>query len=165
MHCPMTDARQTETLLAYAAGRLAPPAALEIEQHAADCGACTAFLAEQKAVWGALDSWEAPAVSASFDQGLYRRIEQAEDGGWWSRLRGGWRVPFRGRTLTVAAAFAVILVAVLLQPHAKVIAPGEARGEKLDIDQVEKTLEDLDMLQQLNLGSQAQPEAPPSKQG
>ena len=165
MHCPMADTRQTETLLAYVSGRLASPAALEIEQHAADCAACAAFLKEQKAVWEALDSWKAPAVSAGFDQGLYRRIEQAEDGGWWSRLRPGWRVPFPRRTLAVAAACAVVLVAVLLQPHAKIIAPGEARGEKLDIEQLEKTLEDLDMLQQLNLGSKTQPEAPPSKQG
>ena len=46
-----------------------------LERHIAICPACREFAAGQRAVWQALDTWEAAPVSPDFDRRLYRRIE------------------------------------------------------------------------------------------
>ncbi|MCX6621385.1 MAG: hypothetical protein NTY38_09945 [Acidobacteria bacterium] len=108
-----------------------------------DCGA-------QGAVWTALDAWEAPPVSADFNRRLYARIETEAQAGWWQRLFAP-RNGFRWRQTCSLATACMVLVAVLLfnSPVAPPARP-QPKTESVDIEQVERSLEDMEMLQQLN---------------
>jgi anti-sigma factor RsiW len=77
----------SEVLLAYASRRLDPVEAQELDRHAAECDACRTLLAEQCAVWEALERWKPGPVSPDFDQRLFDRIEREGQRGWAARLR------------------------------------------------------------------------------
>ena len=75
MKCPMETRENAQLLLDYCTRKLEPESAAALERHIAVCGACRKFASGQRAVWQALDAWEAAPVSADFDSRLYRRIE------------------------------------------------------------------------------------------
>ena len=149
-----------EVLMDYGAGTLAPETIAALDAHAGDCSACRQLLTAQKQVWQSLDLFTAPQVSGNFDQRQYARIAGiARDAqapavrGWVSRWL--WST-FSGQLFTRpvfagAAACAALVIGLL------VFAPGKGIGvvpdqnqqtrvEKIDIDQVEQALEDLDLL-------------------
>ena len=84
MNCPMESREHAQWLLDYRAGKLEPELAARLEEHIATCGACREFARGQRAVWEALDSWEAAPVSTDFDRRLYQRIEAQVS--WWDLL-------------------------------------------------------------------------------
>ena len=65
MNCPMEKSAE---LLAFSTHKLAAPEAAPIEQHLETCAACRELVNNQRAVWQALDAWEAPPVTADFDR-------------------------------------------------------------------------------------------------
>jgi hypothetical protein len=137
-----------ELLLAYCARKLDADGMAAVEQHTRGCPACLKFVGGQRAVWEALDSWEAVPVSPDFDRRLYARIEQEVS--WWSRL-----VPLMWRQgLPVAAAAGLVLVAaVLLERPAGVPvfrAPVSAQVDVVGPDQAEHALEEMEMMRELN---------------
>ena len=147
MNCPIPR-HDPERLVAYAASALNPEAARALEQHLADCSDCRSMAADQTAVWKALDAWEAPPVSPDFDRRLYRRIDQEGRFSWWERLAGSFHsMPLR-HALPLTAAAGLLLVAGLLLQHPGYIAPIALRGEIVRANQVELTLDDLDLLGQ-----------------
>src|ERR1017187_10642785 len=75
MNCPMESREHAQWLLDYRAGKLEPESAARLEEHIATCGACREFARGQRAVWEALDGWEAAPVSGGFDRRVYERIE------------------------------------------------------------------------------------------
>jgi anti-sigma factor RsiW len=150
MHCPM-EHRNSELLVAYTAGELDQEAARALERHLEACPACHALAARQAAVWKALESWEAPPVSSDFDRRFYRRVR--EEVRWWERL---WR-PFRPmpvfQALPLAAAACMLLIASLILQRPGTVSPAPARGETVRVDQVERTLDDLELLRQFDVAS------------
>jgi hypothetical protein len=98
------------------------------------------------------------AVSEDFDRKLYRRIEQEERARRWSGLIR----PLRGLglrpALSLALASVVLLAAFLMRPQPPKPAPlpQQAQVETLDADRLERTLDDVEMLRQLNVGSPAE---------
>ena len=128
-----------ETLLAYTGGKLDRETAAVVERHLQGCAACREWVAGQKAVWHALDAWEAAPVSPGFDSRLYERIEEERAPRWW-RPAFGWRP-----ALSVALASLVIGAALLIQP------PRPPSVETLDADRIERALDDVEMLRQLDL--------------
>lgn len=155
MKCPLDDADGRSVLLEHCAGRLEPEAAAELERHIRVCPACREFAGAQTSVWQALDGWAAPPVSAEFDRRLYARIAQGE-AGWWRRLVRAMAPPARWPAWTLAAACAVVVLAFLLQPRRLPNRPADVMAENFEIEQVEQTLEDLDMLRQLDQVSGAE---------
>src|ERR1700722_8111713 len=85
MNCPIQTGHR-EMLVDYAADALDREVARALEQHMAGCSACRTMAAGHSAVWQALDTWEAPAVSPDFDRRLYRRIENGVRLSWWERM-------------------------------------------------------------------------------
>jgi len=148
MECPVQSRDNADLLLAYCARRLDAEAAAVLERHMRQCEACQAFGEAQKAVWAALDAWEAQPLSEDFNRRLYARIRR-EEGSFWSR----WvqpRLPLNPRpALSLAVAASVLLVALLVQspPPASTLA----EVETVDAEQVERALDDLEMLRQVNL--------------
>ena len=107
----------------------------------------------QKAVWDALDQWEAEPVSADFDRRLYEKIEQRGTG-IWARLTG-WTLGINMRpAFTLGAACATVLFALVLRgPMVNVSETTDpaTRIEASEIEQAEQALEDMDILNKLGV--------------
>jgi anti-sigma factor RsiW len=143
-------------LVNYAAGELDLETARALEQHLAACAACRSVAADQTVVWKALDAWEAPAVSPDFDRRLYRRIGEGVRLSWWERLARPFRIMPLRQALPLTATAGLLLMAGLLLQHPGQLAPVAPRGEIVRADQVESTLDDLDLLRQFGTANSAE---------
>jgi len=148
MKCPMETGENSELLLAYSTGKLDAETAAALDWHVGICPACGEFAASQRAVWTALDAWEAPPVSADFDRRLYQRIEKEVS--WWDLLIRPFRPMLVRQGLPIAAAACVLLMAgALLQRPARVEPDTQTESAQLESvqpEQVEHALEAMQML-------------------
>jgi anti-sigma factor RsiW len=147
MNCPI-QSRNPETLVAYAAGTLNPETARALEGHLADCADCRSMAAEQTAVWKALDAWEAPEVSCDFDRRLYGRIDREVRFSWWERCTRLFRAMPLRQAVPLTASAGLLLMAGLLLEHPGPSVGVRPRAEIVRANQVERTLDDLDLLRQ-----------------
>jgi hypothetical protein len=159
MKCLIETRENAELLLAYCARKLDAENTALLERHIGICPACQEFASGQRALWEALDTWEAAAVSPGFDRRLYQRIEK--EVGWWSRLMRPFRpMPadrprglsykgFRQGLPVAAAACVVVLAGALLQGPLKVQPAPQTESAQLESvqpEQVEQALEAMQML-------------------
>lgn len=156
MNCPTKRNEDAEILLDYCAQKLSPLQTAEFEVHLKQCSDCSQLVAAQKEVWGALEEWTPLEVSSNFDARLYARIAQEQAApAWqvWMRRIFSPAVPYAmwKSAVPMAAACAVLAAGLYIRtPDAP--APlshsvrTDVRTEKVDIEQVEQTLEDLDIL-------------------
>ncbi len=150
MRCPIQTRDNADLLLAYSARKLDPQTAAVLERHMENCPGCRAFGETQKTVWAALDAWEAMPVSEDFDRRLFRRIE-AEDGlAWWARL-------VRRPVFPLATASVLVAAVLLMKSPGPVQYPDPSQAEAVDVERLERTLEDLEMLRQLDLMARTEP--------
>jgi len=156
MNCPI-DRGEPEVLLDYAAGRLDAATSRLLEHHFTACADCREFAAVQKTVWSALDVWEPAVISPDFNRRLYARIEREEERANFvvrhvRAIAARWSFSWRP-LLPFAAAFAVLLLAVLIESPSGTMTPpsadSQARVETIDVEQLESALDDVDMLNQL----------------
>jgi anti-sigma factor RsiW len=150
---PMKSQDEAALLLDYCAGRLKDGPAHDLERHMAECAACTEFVRGQQALWNAMNEWQAPAVSADFDRQLDRRLRATDSPSWIERLTRALRPAFARPALALAAVCLVMAAGLLLQNSRTGIAPGDdshARVEKIEPEQVEKALDDMQMLRELS---------------
>jgi anti-sigma factor RsiW len=152
MNCPLETRENAQLLLDYCTRRLEPESVAPLERHIATCEACREFAHGQRAVWEALDAWEAAPVSADFDRRLYRRIEAQVP--WWDPLLRPFR-PFQmWRRLPAAAMVCLLLMAgVLLERSAVSPAPAPndmAQVETVQPEQVERTLDAMEVLDEFS---------------
>jgi hypothetical protein len=157
MTCPIKTQENADLLLAYCARRLDAVSAAALERHIEICSECARFRDEQEMIWKALDAWEAAPVSPGFDSRLYARIEQANAAPWYERF-AAWARPALWRpAFPLAAACTVIVAGFLLdQPHGTRVAPantGTIQVTVSEAEQVERTLDDIQMLHQLEMAS------------
>jgi anti-sigma factor RsiW len=159
MKCPIESHENADLLLAYCAGKLDPQTTIMFDRHLAVCTACRKFQREQQTVWAALDAWQAVPVSQDFDRRLYSRIEEEQvHASWWSRLTrpfqplSGPAFISRGVPLAAAAGLLVLAGVILVRPN-EVAVPEDltsgVRMESVQPEQVERTLDDMEMLRQL----------------
>ena len=155
MKCPIETQENAEVLLAYSAGRLDRERAGGLERHLAACPACRTFQESQQRVWEALDAWEPQPISANFDRRLYARIE-AEGRPWWARMWGAGQPALLRQGLPIAAAACLLVMAGLIsqRPHGPA-APARpaARVETVQAEQLERTLDDMELLRQFTLAT------------
>jgi anti-sigma factor RsiW len=153
MECPRQN---TEAILAYTAGTLEPAAQIDLERHLLTCERCRTIAAQQKELWHALEVWKPEPVSVDFDEKLRVRITEDAQTTWWQRLvRYQWSWTLRP-AIPVAAASAAILVGFLIRPSltpADKVDASYRGGVKVSIEQVERALDDMDMLKQMGLAS------------
>lgn len=163
--CQLKSEQHVDRMLAYAAGRLNADAAEQLNGHMDVCSECAAFRESQSGVWSALDSWEAPPVSADFNRRLYAKIEAADAAPWYTRWLDAIRPAFALPAIPLAAAAAVVVAGFLLDhpalDHRAKAVTSAARQAAVqqtvvsatDAEQVEKTLDDLEMLRQFDVSS------------
>lgn len=161
MLCPMQNGEGGDYLLDYSAGRLDATRKSVVEHHLQVCADCAAFVESQRALWTALDDWEQIDISPDFNRRLYRQIDFEElnhsplaKAVSWARSR--WTPLTWKQGVSAAAVCAALLVALLIEvPRSarKEPAPDgiRPRAEKVDLEQVETALEDLEMLSQFKL--------------
>lgn len=160
MRCPLQE-NNPEMLLSYCSRKLDWESGKLVEKHIEVCPECRSMAEGQRAVWEALDAWEAMPVSRDFDRRLYRRIDEED------AARGSWLnwlirpvEALRMRPAVGVAAVCATLFAVFLVRGPDTTAggfdPGAAAGiEAQDIEQAERALEDIEMLRQLGPVAQA----------
>lgn len=147
-----------ETVVEYCAGTLDRKAAMEFEQHAAVCADCKHALSEQQRLWTLLDVWDDVPISADFNRRLYKAIEREETLSplkRYARLITARFTRFSWRPVMPAAALAATLAVALMigtpRPLPYSVAPdSQIKSEKIDVDQVERALDDVEMLQKLS---------------
>jgi anti-sigma factor RsiW len=138
-------------LVEYAAGKLEPESAAAVESHLAECSRCHALASAQASLWKTLDAWETPPVSADFDRRLYRRIGEDLRLSWWERISRPFRpMPLR-QAVPLTATACLLLMAGLLLEHPSRIKQAESHKEKVRVEQVERTLDDMDLLHQFGI--------------
>jgi hypothetical protein len=135
-------------LLAFSENKLEGPRAARLHEHLQTCLVCRTVVEQQRAVWEALDAWEAPAITGDFDRRLYGAMQ--ERAGQWNRWLEPLRLLLVRQGLPIAAAACLIVVAgvVSLHPPDPAISPSTsaARVENLQPEQVEHALDDVQML-------------------
>ncbi|HUA59450.1 MAG TPA: hypothetical protein VML19_11890 [Verrucomicrobiae bacterium] len=152
MKCPI-DSRETEVLVAYSSGLLEPEKAPVLSAHLESCPACREFVHAQKAVWDALDGFQAPPVSADFNRRLYQQIDQPAS--WIARLMRSLQESGLRQLVPIAASAGVVLMAGLLLQH-NVTAPQAQRQVAVDSiqaiqpEEVENALNEMEALSQLS---------------
>ena len=148
--CPLENGNASELVLAYGARTLDADQDAAFERHMLSCAGCRELAAAQQAVWSALDAWTPEPISSNFDEKLYQRILLEEQSPWWQRLfRADWSLR---PAMPVAAACGVLIVAFLVRSPEPTPAPPSSQP-KLRIEQVERALDDIDMLKQLGVES------------
>jgi len=151
MKCPVESKENVNLLLDFCLGKPGAAAATELARHVETCSACQEFCASCSALWADLDLLEAPPVSPDFNRRLYERIE-AEESGVWRKFLSLFRLPGMRPATAIAAAGMLVVFGVLLQnPFVPDNLPRplmEAKSD-IDIEQIEETLEDLEMLRTL----------------
>jgi hypothetical protein len=163
MNCPLETRDNAQVLLDYCARKLEPESVAILERHIAVCDACREFASGQRAVWEALDAWEAAPVSPDFDTRLYRRIETRAS--WWELLRRPFQPSTLWRRLPAAAMGCLLVLAgVILQRSA--VSPAPALNDTAQVDsvqpeQVERTLDAMEVLSEFSHHLRA--ETPESK--
>jgi anti-sigma factor RsiW len=164
MSCSIRNEEREGKLLAYCAGKLGANAAAEYSLHLKSCAECARNCAAQTSVWQAMDSWQAAPVSPEFDRRLFARIEAEKAAPWWHRelnrvsaAIGDFLRPVLAQpAFPLSAAALVIAVGFVLDhpanPHAPA-AHATVRSTGLEVEKVEASLDDMDMLRQFDSGA------------
>jgi len=152
MKCPLETRENREILVAYSSRALNGGDTERLEAHLQSCSACREFVREQRAVWEALDGWEAAPVSTDFDRRLFARIEGETS--WWQRMTGplGFQLVYRA-LLPVTAVACLVVVGVLLErPSPPIVRPQPTAQvvEGLQPKQVVDALDEMEVLDQFN---------------
>lgn len=151
MNCPTKRNEDAEILMDYCAQTLPPLQTAEFEVHLQQCADCSRLVEAQKEVWGALEAWTPHPVSVNFDARLYARIAQEQAAPAWQLwlrriFQPALPYPLWKSAVPLIAACALLAVGLTVRmPNASPVHP-QLRAEKVDIEQVEQTLEDFDIL-------------------
>lgn len=145
-------------IIAYCAGRLTTQQKAAFSQHLDSCATCRAAADAQAQVWSALDAWITPPLAADFDARLYAKIDAYERQSWGRRmfenLSGTWSFK---PAMPIAVACSFLVAAFLFDSpapkHSSRASVQQELETKIDVQQVERALDDLDMLNQLGAGS------------
>ena len=159
MGCSLNKRFAEELVVEYAAGTLGERAQSDFVRHMQSCASCRDLLAQQSAVWSVLDEWQALPASADFDRKLTERIASAHRAAWWNSPAVNWAL---GPLIAVVAAVAILACAFLVKEGVRVQhSPDAAPKARIEL-QVERALDDMDLLKQI--GIDAGSETPPAVQ-
>jgi hypothetical protein len=146
MNCITKNDNGAEILLDYSLGKSVlgksgDVQVAELENHIQGCEECRRVVDAQKFALEALDDFRAPEVSPDFDRKLYARIAMNEaKQSFWARF--GWKP-----VLPIGLAAAALSLALVIRtPDPIDSAPKQTKIEKTDIEHLEQTLDDIDML-------------------
>lgn len=150
-HCPTED-----VLLDYVSGHLDPAKAAMFDRHADGCAQCAALRTAQSAIWRSMDEWKSAPVSEGFNRELWRRIDAEEQGASWTqRVAGMMTFGLWKRIAPVALAMAVAVTVFVLHSGDEPGKPATRTPASIvltvsDADQLEQTLDDIQLLHEVD---------------
>jgi anti-sigma factor RsiW len=157
MNCPFRSedaSSDFSLLLDYTAGRLDSQRTAMLDRHMDNCADCAALRVEQAAVWDTLDAWEPMPASIDFNRRLWQRIGAMESAPWYERLAESMRMAHWKPAFTLAGATLIIAAGFMLDhPGGRVPVTGGSSTAGVSVteaEQVEQTLEDLQLLHQFD---------------
>lgn len=166
MRCPLKAGerageayqRANEAILAYGA-------AVDqggFSQHLEECRECRHLAHAQREVWSKLDAWTPTPMPSNFDERLYARIEAYQQQSWWNRtlasFTGKWSwKPAMPLAVACTALVAAFMLNSPLARHAQAPRLEVLSESRIDLQQVERALDDLDMLKQLGMAPGSRP--------
>ncbi|MEP7363692.1 MAG: zf-HC2 domain-containing protein [Acidobacteriota bacterium] len=159
--CPLQEGEQAGTFLAWMDGTLSREETAVLELHARDCASCRAVVEGHKAVWSAMDAWAPAEVSQDFNRRLYSAIDAQQAQPWWKRAMGA-LMPFPVRpAIPIAASCLLVIGVALFRAPEPVELETKQAGiiERMDVEQVDRSLDDLNLLRELNEELQLEPPA------
>jgi len=154
MNCPLKTEENADLLVDYTAGRLDPEKTARLYRHMQMCPDCAALQLEQTAVWDALDAWEPMPVSVDFNRRLWQRIDAMETAPWYRRLGDFLEMAHWKPAFTLAAAMVIVAAGFVLD-HPGNRAPAMPGVSASEAEQVEQTLDDLQLLHQFDAAAGA----------
>jgi anti-sigma-K factor RskA len=161
MNCPIKTHENTDWLLDYSAGKLNAERSALVERHVETCLDCARLVEGQRVVWSALGQWEPQDVSADFNRRLYQRIDQVKPATWLDRLIRPLQPLWRPVVPLAAACLLIVAGVALHAPEAAVHRDNaQARIETIEPEQVERTLDDMQMLRELAVPPQPEQNTP-----
>ena len=146
MTCLSQHKDGADLLISYFELTLDPARTLELDAHVAECAECRALVG----IWDTLDEWSPatlPEVAAGFDAKLYARIAEEAKPTLWERF---W--DFAKPALPLAAGCAALALVMMQTPQAG--PQTKAQMEPVSMEQVEQSLENLDLLAPLGPGAE-----------
>ncbi len=159
MKCNLKQEERAELLLKHTGDAAA--------SHFELCPACREDSLSQSALWKALDSWNMPDVSSGFNRGLYAKIDASLAQPWYERLAASIRPMFAQPSLALGLAGIVVAAGFVFDhsagPGASAVSarPSYASAGAValpvsnrEAEQVERTLDDLEMLRQFDLAAE-----------
>ena len=148
MGCSLNKSVAEGLIVEYAAGTLGEQAQADFARHMQSCASCRDLLAQQSAVWCALDEWHALPASADFDRKVAEHIAGAHRAAWWNSPAVNWAL---GPLIAVVTAVAILACAFLLKDGVRVQhSPDAASKARIEL-QVEHALDDMDLLKQIGV--------------
>jgi len=151
MQCPSEHGDNAGILLDFCARRLSSAQTLAVERHLLECSRCRESMDAHRSFWNLMGEWQAPEVSPDFDRRLFDRLERQQDRGWRARIAGWIRLTWKPAIpVLLTAATALTFILVREPAPVPVPAPQSAAVDGVDLNQVEQTLDDLNMLHQLS---------------
>jgi anti-sigma factor RsiW len=151
MNCPSKT--QDSILLDYMSGRLEPGRAALLQAHMLNCPECAGFGREQDAVWNALELWTPEPVSTNFNRTLWRKIDSLGEKPWYRRLADSLSTANWKPAFPLAAAAMLIAAGFVFDHQSDSVAGKVISGPgvtAIEAEQVEQTLDDLQLLHQLD---------------
>ena len=147
--CLLNEAERTELLLAAGCGvgELSNVQAA----HMAQCVSCSEACARQAALWKALGDWTLPQVSSNFNRDLYAKIDLLSQQSWVDRIASQMRTWLAQPALAVATVAVVLTAGFVFDHSAGRVGTPAGAVSSTEAEQVEKTLEDMEMLRQFDL--------------
>ncbi len=156
--CPLkshgvNEHEDIDVLLDYSAGKLDPSRSVPLAKHLAVCPDCSLFLSAQTDLWQTLDVWEPEPVSLDFNRRLWRKIDAANAAPWYRKLAESLRMGAWKPALPLTAAVFLVAAGFMMDHQTSVsMTPGAVNGSGVTVteaEQVEKTLDDMQLLIQL----------------
>lgn len=161
LQCPVGLGQDPALVLDYLDGRLSTESTVRVQRHLDHCADCRRVVEAQRAVREALDLWSPAEISPDFNQRFFNRLEIEEQGrpGAWRALVAALSRAFTLRPLIPVAATCMLVLGVWMyerpvQPDTD--ARVEPASEQVDVEQVDRTLADMEMLQQLGVIGRAE---------
>jgi hypothetical protein len=150
--CPLQEGEQAGLFLSWMEGAMTAEESARLEEHAAGCASCRELMDGQKAVWAALEGWEPETVSQDFNRRLYAASDAEQAQPWWKRaMERAFPFPLRPAVPVAATCLLVIGVFLFQTPQPVELENKQAVVfDRVDVEQVDRSLDDLDLLRELN---------------
>jgi len=170
--CPWASRSGEARLLAFVAGRVRGPDGIRLRAHLEDCHRCSEYVAKQKAIWGILDEWEPEFTRPDFTSDVVVRVNNLPPENWFVQSGRFIMARMFRPACTVATISALLAISLYIRnpfvtstqaPFApRVVAAAPQGISPVEAEQMDRALDDLQLLHQLDALSDSSKDAPRS---